>query len=68
MCDLSVTTWRSGLSLSCHLFISLAEDWKKGLIYNRNGTAGSPTRSVIIRVINKIGRLRGGSLICQLPV
>ena len=33
-------------------------------INNDNRTERSPTRSVIIRVINKIGRPRSGSLIC----
>ena len=34
------------------------------LISNGNRTEWSPIRSVIIRVINKIGRPRSGSLIC----
>ena len=34
------------------------------LIYNGNRTEWSPIRSVIIRVINKIGRPRSGSPIC----
>ena len=33
-------------------------------ISNGNRTEGSPIRSVIIRVINKIGRPRSGSPIC----
>ena len=34
------------------------------MIYNGNRTEWSPIRSVIIRVINKIGRPRSGSPIC----
>ena len=34
------------------------------VIYNGNRTKWSPIRSVIIRVINKIGRPRSGSPIC----
>ena len=34
------------------------------MISNGNRTEWSPIRSVIIRVINKIGRLRSGSPIC----
>ena len=37
---------------------------KSELICNGNRTEWSPIRSVIIRVINKIGRLRSGSPIC----
>ena len=36
----------------------------KVTIYNSNRTEWSPIRSVIIRVINKIGRPRSGSPIC----
>ena len=36
----------------------------KCLISNGNRTEWSPIRSVIIRVINKIGRPRSGSPIC----
>ena len=36
----------------------------QGTIRNGNRTEGSPIRSVIIRVINKIGRPRSGSPIC----
>ena len=32
--------------------------------HNGNGTEWSPVRSVIIRAINKIGRLCSGSSIC----
>ena len=35
-----------------------------GIISNGNRTEWSSIRSVIIRVINKIGRLRSGSPIC----
>ena len=35
------------------------------LFINSNRTVWSPIRSVIIRVINKIGQARSGSLICQ---
>ena len=35
-----------------------------GVISNGNRTEWSPIRSVIIRVINKIGRPRSGSPIC----
>ena len=35
---------------------------------NGNWTECSPIRSVIIRVINKIGRPRSGSMICQSQV
>ena len=34
------------------------------LFINSNRTVSSPIRSVIIRVINKIGQARSGSLIC----
>ena len=34
------------------------------MISNGNRTEWSPIRSIIIRVINKIGRLRSGSPIC----
>ena len=34
------------------------------MIYNGNRTEWSPIRSVIIRVINEIGRPRSGSPIC----
>ena len=36
----------------------------KGMINNGDRTEWSPIRSVIIRVINKIGRPRSGSPIC----
>ena len=36
----------------------------RGVICNGNRTEWSPIRSVIIRVINKIGRPRSGSPIC----
>ena len=39
--------------------------WITRVINNSNRTEWSPIRSVIIRVINKIGRLRNGSPICQ---
>ena len=35
------------------------------IIHNGNRTGWSPIRSVVIRGINKIGRSRSGSLICQ---
>ena len=38
------------------------------IIYNGNRTEWSPIRSVIIRVINKIGRPRSGSPICYSQV
>ena len=38
------------------------EEW--GVLSNGNRTEWSPVRSVIIRVINKIGRPRSGSPIC----
>ena len=38
--------------------------FKKHVICNGNRTEWSPIRSVIIRVINKIGRPRSGSPIC----
>ena len=37
---------------------------KLELLCNGNGTEWSPVRSVIIRLINKIGRPRSGSPIC----
>ena len=37
---------------------------KMSLICNGNGSEWSPIRSVIIRVIDKIGRTRSGSPIC----
>ena len=37
---------------------------KQGTIRNGNRTEGSPIRSVIIRVLNKIGGPSCGSLIC----
>ena len=37
---------------------------ERGTIHNGNRTEWSPIRSVIIRVINKIGRPRSGSPIC----
>ena len=37
---------------------------KGAVIYNGNRTEWSPIRSVIIRVINKIGRPHSGSPIC----
>ena len=43
--------------------LSFSTDWEN-LINNGNRTEWSPIRSVIIRVINKIGRLRSGSPIC----
>ena len=43
----------------------LESDWlSPAMIYNGNRTEWSPIRSVIIRVINKIGRPRSGSPIC----
>ena len=48
-----------------HLVRSLAQiGCDRALIGNGNGTDWSPIRSVIIRVINKIGRPRSGSPIC----
>ena len=38
--------------------------WEEIWINDGNWTEWIPIRSVIIRVINKIGRPRGGSLIC----
>ena len=38
--------------------------WSKGIISNGNRTEWSPIRSVIIQVINKIGRPRSRSPIC----
>ena len=46
------------------LLNSFLPDLDLCLIYNDNRTEWSPIHSVIIRVINKIGRLRSGSLIC----
>ena len=43
----------------------LEYDWfLTAYIYNGNRTEWSPIRSLIIQVINKIGRARSGSIIC----
>ena len=43
---------------------STTKSRKMAAIHNGNRTEWSPIRSVIIRVINKIGRPRSGSPIC----
>ena len=52
-----MVTCRVGLSSCCQYS-------KFGILSNGNRTERSPIRSVIIRVINKIGRPRSGSPIC----
>ena len=49
-----------------HIYNKILEsDWlSPAMIYNGNRTEWSPIRSVIIRVINEIGRPRSGSPIC----
>ena len=49
----------------CTLYFTSRTIYSKScMISNGNRTEWSPIRFVIIRVINKIGRLRSGSLIC----
>jgi len=58
-------TFKLGVSdefFACEKYMIFSN--KKIMIYNGNRTDWSPIRSVIIRVINKIGRTRSGSPIC----
>ena len=59
-----INSWVSFASLM-GTGIHLVALWAAGaLLNNGNRTEWSPIRSVIIRVINKIGRPRSGSPIC----
>ena len=56
------STWFTSSILEARTNVTKKKD--RILISNGNRTEWSPIRSVIIRVINKIGRPRSGSPIC----